>query len=106
MIELPAESDVLAGHPVEGCGSVPSFEGVAGILREVRRAGSGGGSIDGREQNQIAPGIIDAAAAERQPVAVAVEPEAVVDHVAEEALLRPLRRAAMTTDAAAVLATD
>ena len=36
---------------------------LAGILREVGRAGNGVGAIDGREQSQIAAGVVHLAAA-------------------------------------------
>src|SRR4030088_1132732 len=37
MVVFPAESYVLAGHVIVGCGHVPGLVGVAGILREIGR---------------------------------------------------------------------
>src|SRR6516162_4124365 len=87
MIELPTKGDVLAGHVVVSARNVPSLKGIARIFRKVRSPGGGGGSVDGRQQDQVAPGVVDLAAANGYPVAVPVKPEAVVEHEAEEALL-------------------
>ena len=87
MIKLPAESNVLAGHVVVGCRHVPCFKRIAGIFREVRRARSGSSAVDGRQQHQITSGIVYFASSEREPFPVFVKPPAVVNHVAEKALL-------------------
>ena len=87
MVELPAESDVLAGHVVVGRGNVPGFERVSRILREIGRARGSGRAIDRWQQHQIASRVIDLSATQREPVAVFVEPPAVVNHKAEETLL-------------------
>src|SRR5262249_48670137 len=87
MVIFPAESDVLAGHVVEGGGRIPRFERVARTLSKIWRAGECRGSVDRRQQHQVASGIVDLSAAKRDCIQVAVEPEAVVNHVTEEALL-------------------
>src|SRR5215472_5096888 len=92
MIELPAERDVLARHPVESAVSVPRFEWIARILREVwriNRCRRRCRSVDGRDQHEIPAGIVDFSPAERQAVLIVVEPEAIVEHVAKEALFGP-----------------
>src|SRR6266853_1440113 len=72
VIELPAECNVLARHVVKRAGSVPGLERVSRIFREVRRAGSRRRAIDRGQQHQIAPRIVNFAAAQRQTVAVMV----------------------------------
>src|ERR1035438_6163546 len=84
---LTAEGDVLVGHVVPGDGSVGAVVGLARILREVGSAGYSGGSIDGRQQDEIAAGIVDLAAANSQPILVLIEPGTVVEHPAQKALL-------------------
>src|SRR5689334_3530610 len=106
MIKLPAERDVLLGHPVECSGGVPSLELIAGIFREVRRARGGRGSVDWRKKHKVAAGIVDASAPQGQPVVIVVEPEPVIKHKAEEALLRAFCAVAVATHAATVLASD
>jgi len=51
VIVFPAERDVLTGHPVDGCGSVPRFVGIAWIRGEMRRATRCGSAVDGRNQD-------------------------------------------------------
>src|ERR1700745_1771060 len=89
VIKLPPERDVLARHVIVGCRQVPGCEGIARILGEVWRAAGGGGAIDGWQQHQIASGVVDLAAAQRETVAIFVEPPTVVQHEAQEALLVP-----------------
>src|SRR5258708_29578934 len=65
VIILPPESNVLAGHIVEGCGGVPCLVGVAGIFREVRRVNgcrSRRHAVDGRQKHQIPSTVVDLAA--------------------------------------------
>src|SRR5580704_6096373 len=112
MIELPAESNVLAGHIVEGGRRIPRLVWIARVLGEVRRPGNGGGAIDGWQQHQIASGIVDLATAQRQSVKVSVEPQTVVEHESQEVLFGcedalagdDLRRIARAAHAAAMFA--
>src|SRR6516164_3208910 len=107
MIKFPAEGNVLARHPVKRGGSIPRLEWVSGVLREIRRIdrrGRGGRAVDWRYQHEVASGIVDFATAKRQAVPVVVEPEAVVEHEPEEALLRTFFRVGVAAHAAAVLA--
>src|SRR5882762_3060510 len=87
MVVLPAESNVLAGHVIVGCGHVPGLVGVPGILSEIGRAGDSGRTIDGRQQYQVTAWIVYLASAERYRVPVFMEPQAVIDHVSNKALL-------------------
>src|SRR5262249_48847132 len=87
MVIFPAEGDVLAGHVVEGRARIPCFKRISGTLCEVRCARECGGSIDRRQQHEVASGIVDLSSTQGDCIKVAVEPEAVVDHIAEEALL-------------------
>src|SRR5216684_4588273 len=87
MVVLPAESNVLAGHVIVSCGHVPGLVGVAGIFGEIGRTGDSGRTIDGRQQYQVTAWIVYLAAAERYCVPVFMEPQAVVDHVSNKALL-------------------
>src|ERR1035441_223819 len=81
--------DVLFGHPVESDGRVPHVGLVPGIRGEVGRTGDGIGSVDGREQRQIAARVGHLPAAERDGKLVLVQPNPVVDHPTQEGLLRP-----------------
>src|SRR5882724_6906483 len=54
MVELPTKSNVLAGHVIERCRSIPGFEGVARILGGIRCARGSRRSVDWRQQHQIA----------------------------------------------------
>src|SRR6266849_1596792 len=54
VIELPAKSNVLAGHVVKRTGSVPRLELIPWVFRKVWRARSGRRSIDRREQHEVA----------------------------------------------------
>src|SRR5438445_8029693 len=100
MVVLPSESNVLARHPIEGSGYIPGFVWITGILRKVGRPGSRGGSIDRRQQDQVPPRIVDLSAANGQSITVVVEPEPVVKHVTQKALLRTLGRITGTADTA------
>src|ERR1700758_1579514 len=102
MVVLPAESNVLAWHPVKGSGYVPGFVRVAGIFGKVRRSGNRGGTIDRRQQDQVPPGVIDLSAADGQSVTVVVEPEPVVKHVPQKALFGTFRRIAGAADTSAM----
>ena len=82
VIEFPAERDVLARHVIVGSGDVPRLELITGILREVGRSRRRCGAIDGRQQDEVAAGIVDLAAAQRECVTIFVEPPAVVEHEA------------------------
>src|SRR5882724_145878 len=112
MVIFPSERDVLTGHVIEGRGGVPGFVRVAGIFRKVRCSGSSRSAIDWGQEHKIAPWIIDLAAAQCQAVLVFCEPEAVVQHEAEEALLGSdnsfpvddLHGVAGATDSASMLA--
>src|ERR1700676_1296323 len=84
---LPAESNVLFGHPIKGRRSIPGFEREAGTFREIWRSGDRVRSIDWGQQHQIAPGIVQHATTKRQSECVLFEPEAVVEHPAQEGLL-------------------
>src|SRR6266481_2535620 len=92
MVVFPSKSNVLAWHPIEGSGHIPGFVWISGILRKVRRSGNRGGSIDRRQQDQVPPRIIDLSAPDGQSITVVVEPEPVVKHVAQKALLGTLGR--------------
>src|SRR5438876_8199390 len=105
MVILPAEGNILAGHPVKSPRHIPGLVRIAGILGEIRCSRGGSSAIDGRQQNQIASRIIDFPSAQRKRVLVAIEPQAVVDHITKEALLGTLRRITGATDATTVLAT-
>src|SRR5438445_13318344 len=104
MVIFPAESNVLAGHPVKSSRYIPGLVRIARILREVARSRSSRSAVDRRQRHQIAARIIDFSAAERQRVLVAIEPHAVVDHVTKEAVLGTLRRITSAADAASVFA--
>src|SRR5215472_3409835 len=107
MIELPPEGNILARHPVKRAGGIPSLERVSRVPREVRRIDRcrlRRCSVDRWNQHEVAPRIVDSATAERQAVLVIVEPEAVIEHEPEEALLRALPRPSVAAHAATVLA--
>src|SRR5882724_13724233 len=89
MVIFPSERDVLTGHVIEGRGGVPGFVRVAGIFRKVRCSGSSRSAIDWGQEHKITPWIIDLASAQCQAVLIFYEPEPVVQHEAEEALLGP-----------------
>jgi hypothetical protein len=78
IVVFPPEGNVLLRHVVEREGGIPGLEGITGIARKVRRVGSradGGFSVDWRNQNQKAPGVIDLAVACGDAKEVAVELE-------------------------------
>src|SRR5882672_135480 len=102
MVVLPPESNVLAWHPVKSSRYIPGFVWISWILRKVRRSGSRRGSIDRRQQNQIPTRIVDLSATNSQTILIVVEPEPVVEHVAQKALLRTLRRIAGAANTAAM----
>src|SRR5882762_6343895 len=104
MVVLPAERNILAGHPVKSPRRIPSLIRIPRVLGEIRRARSSRRAIDRRQQNQIPPGIINLPAPQCQAILVVIEPQAVVEHVTKKALLGPLRGIASATDPAAVLA--
>src|SRR6267154_1722213 len=89
MVIFPAKCNVLAGHVIKSCRSIPRFVGIAGILGEIRCPRSCGSAIDRWQEHQITPRIIDLAATKRHAVLVFCKPEAVVDHETEKALLGP-----------------
>src|SRR5579863_347956 len=102
MVELRAESNVLAGHVIKGCGCIPGLVRIAGVLGEIVIAGSNGRTIDRRQQHQIASGIVNLATAQREAVKILVEPQTVVKHEAQEILLGSLGGIARATHATAV----
>src|SRR5882724_8844531 len=102
MVVLPPESDVLAWHPVKSSRYIPGFVWISWILRKVGRSGSRRGAVDGRQQDKVAPGIVDLSATNSQTILIVVEPESVVEHVAQKALLRTLRRIAGAANTAAM----
>src|SRR6266478_9477338 len=104
MVVFPSKSNVLAWHPIEGSGHIPGFVWISRILRKVRRSGNRGGSINRRQQHQVPPRIVDLSAADGQSITVVVEPEPVVKHVAQKALLGTFRGIAGTAHSAAMLA--
>src|SRR5882724_13331735 len=104
MVVFPTKGDVLAGHPVKSPGQIPSLVRIARILREVRCSRRSGRAVDRGQQHQVAAGVVDLSSANCQAVLVPIEPQAVVDHVPEKALLGTLRGIAGTTDATAMLA--
>src|SRR2546422_8347534 len=87
MVIFPAESNVLAGHPVKSSRYIPGLVRIARILREVGRSRSSRSAVDRRQQHQIASRIIDFSAAERQRVLVVIEPQAVVEPINKETFL-------------------
>src|SRR5436853_7301483 len=105
MVILPAEGNILAGHPVKSPRHIPGLVRIAGILGEIRCSRGGSSAIDGRQQNQIAYRIIDFPSAQRKRVLVAIERQTVVDHATKEALLGTLRRITSATDDTTVPAT-
>src|SRR5882724_4947649 len=106
VIELPANSNVLAGHVIERPRRIPSVELVPCVFGKVRRARGRGRAIDRRQQHQIASGIVDFAATQGQPIAVVVEPEAVVQHKSKKTLLRALGRITIAAHASTVFASN
>ena len=106
MVILQAISEVLAGHIVRRNRSIPCLEGVSRVLREVRSSGRSRSSIDRRQKNEITAGVIDATATEGQTETIAIEPETVVKHEAEEALLGAFLGIAVAADSAATLASS
>ena len=107
VVIFPAERDVLLGHVVKRDGRIPRLERISRILRKVRRIRgrrNRGFSVDRRQQHQIASRIVDFPAAQRQAEQVVMEPEAVVKHVSQKALLGAARFIAIATHAAAILA--
>ncbi len=104
MVILPAESNVLARHPIECPRHIPSLIRIAGILGEIGCSRSSCRTVDRQQQNQIPTGIVDLSAANRQTVLVPIEPQPIVDHVTQEALLGPLGGTASTADATTMLA--
>src|SRR6476646_3591743 len=89
MVVFPTERDVLARHPVKSSGCVPGFVWITGIFRKVRRSRSCCRSVDGREQHQVPPWVVDPSAAHGYSEQVPVKPQTVVKHVSEKTLLGP-----------------
>src|SRR5690348_10749517 len=89
MVVFPTERDVLARYPVKSSGCVPGSVWITGIFRKVRRSRSCCRSVDGRQQHQVAPWVIDLSAAHRHSEQVPVKPQTVVKHVSEKTLLGP-----------------
>src|ERR1700730_1743865 len=90
IVVLPAEGDVLAGHVIECERRIPGLERISRISRKVwriERRRCGRLSVDGRDEDKIASGIVDLAAAERHRKTIFLEPCPVVEHVANETLL-------------------
>src|SRR5882762_1842972 len=87
MIELPAECNVLTGHVIKGPRNIPRLKRVPGVLREIWGSRRRCCAIDGRQQYQIASGIVNLPAPQSQAIEVFVEPEAVVEHIPQETLL-------------------
>ena len=106
VVVLQAVGEVLAGHVVRGDGGVPGLVLVAGILGEAGRTRGGDGSVDGRQEDEVASGVVDLAAAYSEAVAVVIEPDAFIDHVAEKALLGAVPAVAKAADTAAGFAAD
>src|SRR5271156_4279726 len=105
MVIFKPIGEVLARHIVRRERSVPRLERITGILREIRCARSRCRSIDGRKQDQVTAWVVDASSAHCYAETIAIEPEAGVDHQAEEALLRGPLGVAAAPDAPAALAT-
>src|SRR5262245_8924548 len=105
VVELGAERDELARHEVEGQLRIPGLEWIARAGGEVRSPAERGGAVDWREQHQVAPRVVDRAAADGERDQVVVEPQTGVRHEARKKLRRSSRLASSATDAAAILAT-
>src|SRR5438105_3745596 len=102
MVHLHSQRRKLIRHEIDRCAGVPRLEGITGIGREVWRSAEGGCAVNWRNEHEIATRIVDGAAAEGKRRVIVVEPIPVVEHEAEEALLRIC--AAGAAHAAAVLA--
>src|SRR5208282_2042171 len=66
IVVLPAESEPLLGHVIVRDRHIPGLEWIPGIPGKVGcadRRGRGSFTVDGREQHEIASGIVDHAAA-------------------------------------------
>src|SRR5260370_28262489 len=104
MVVLPPESNVLARQAVKGPRYIPRLIRIAGILGEIRCSRSGRRAVKRRQQQQVPYRIVDLSAANRQTVLVSIEPEAVVEHVAQEALFRAFFGISRAAYSASVLA--
>src|SRR5260370_42382926 len=104
MVVLPAERNILAGHPVKSPRHIPSLIRIARVLGEIRRARSSRRAINRGQQNQISPGIANLPTSECQAILVVVEPQAVVVQVTPKTLLRALRGGASAHDRSPPLA--
>src|SRR5258705_7837064 len=100
MVVLPAERNILAGHPVKSPRHIPSLIRIARVLGEIRPARSSRRAINRGQQNQISPGIANLPTSECQAILVVVEPQAVVENVTPKNLLRTPRGVANATYAA------
>src|SRR5271170_3394419 len=105
VVVLQAVGDVLARHVVCCDRSVPGLERISRVLGEVWCSRRCRRSIDRRQQHELRAGVVGATAAYREGVLIAIKQQAVVDHEAEEALLRSALGIAVETDATAALAT-
>src|SRR5437879_13654456 len=92
MVILPAEGNILAGHPVKSPRHIPGLVRIAGIPGEIRCSRGGSTAIDGRQQTQIASRITHFPSAQRKRVLSPTEPPPAVDQVTNEPLLRTLGR--------------
>src|SRR5258705_13170271 len=90
MVVLPAERNILAGHPVKSPRHIPSLIRIARVLGEIRRARSSRRAINRGQQNQISPGIANLPTSECQAILVVVEPQAVVKTLNQKNLLSTL----------------
>src|SRR5208337_184160 len=104
VVILEAERNVLARHVVERGRDVPGFKRLTRILRKVRRSGDGRRSVNRWQEHQIAAWIVNLASPKCHGVNVPVKPEAVVEHVAEKALLGPLSGVTSAAHTTTVLA--
>src|SRR6516162_10382830 len=75
---LQPPSDVLSGHVLKINRAIPHVGLLAGILREVRGTGCSPGTIDRRQQRQVAAWIVHLATAYGHGKKVLVEPNAVI----------------------------
>src|SRR6266853_3403761 len=103
MVVLPSESNVLAWHPVKSPGYIPGLIWISGILGEVGCSRRGCRTVNRRKQDQVTPRIVDLPATDSQAILIVIEPESVVEHIAQKALLRTLCRITGAADTSTVL---
>src|SRR5258708_35972675 len=99
MVVLPAERNILAGHPVKSPRHIPSLIRIARVLGEIRRARSSRRAIDRRQQNQIPPGIINLLASQCQAILVVVGPQAALENGCQKKSIRTRRAVARAIEA-------